>query len=67
MKPLETLIAEALKTLEAIATHPEFEQLTNLELWDDPAILITDATQVLRDIHRIHTTYKGTQALTPKE
>ncbi len=65
MKALEALITEAFQTLSDISNHPDFKELVNLQLWDDPSILLSDATQALKDIERIHTTYKSAQCLLP--
>ncbi|MBO3462102.1 hypothetical protein G7B40_030990 [Aetokthonos hydrillicola Thurmond2011] len=49
-----TLINNAKEALNAIAAHDEFVRLLELELWDDPAISLSDARQALDDLEKIY-------------
>ncbi len=63
MKTLHELITEALQSLDKISNHPDFVHLVNLQIWDDPAILLSDASQLLQDFQKIHNDYKSTEKL----
>lgn len=54
MKSLTELIAEAQSTLDKIAGHSDFVALLETELWDDPAITLSDARQALDDLRKAH-------------
>ncbi len=53
-----TLINNAQKALDAIAGHDDFVKLLELELWDDPAISLSDARQALDDLEKIYESVK---------
>lgn len=54
MKSLDELIVEAQQVLDVIAIHPSFVALLETELWDDPAIHLSDVCQWLADIRKAH-------------
>lgn len=54
MKSLDELITEVEQGLDAIATHPSFVALLETELWDDPAIHLSDACEWLTNIRKAH-------------
>lgn len=49
-----TLINNAQKALDAIAAHDDFARLLEMELWDDPAIILSDARQALDDLQKVY-------------
>jgi hypothetical protein len=49
-----TLINNAKEALDAIAAHDDFIRLLDLELWDDPAITLSDARQALDDLQKVY-------------
>jgi hypothetical protein len=57
----DTLILNAQKALDQIATSDDFAQLLELGLWDDPAISLSDARQSLDDLHKAYQSMKEEQ------
>ena len=54
MKTLIELIGEAQNILDKIAAHDDFVALLESDLWDDPAITLSDAKQALVDMEKAH-------------
>ena len=54
MKSLFELIADAQETLDKIVAHDGFVEILESELWEDPAITMSDAKEALEALQKAY-------------